>query len=583
MKIQLIRIFIFLTAILLSLAVQASSSHTSSDLKQEVDGGSLGGTLLLPQTPSPWPVVLIIPGSGPTDRDGNQAAFPGKNNSLLQLADGLAKQGIASLRVDKRAADLVALPIISEYNMSLSVFIDDAVAWIEILQADSRFSSVTVAGHSQGSQVGMNAAWITAADGFVSLAGPGRPIFSVLREQLQTAMDDASRQEAFNLMDELEKGRKVPNPPASQMALFRPSIQGFLMSWQKLQPTRDLSRLSCPVTIIQGQTDLQVSEEDARLLHEASPQSRLLLLPGVNHIFKPVDGEAPLPHQLSLFDPDLVFSQKAIDAVVELTVEAEQFRKSWDAALARALIYNAKNFPKEKPENLIRNLPEKISNFARAVSHEPTHYKFGLADHGYVSDGKLVEKNEYDCVSFMYQTTELARSTNERDQLSWAMRTRFAGAHPDSVIDSQGRANYDRKEHLDYSLDMIRSGLWGENITTQVGLFMTDHLGTSRYPAETFSWVPTEGLDEDFLQEGDIIWLVLNPENEKARNLRDKYGLVIGHLGLMAQFDDELLLVHAASSDLDDEYKGGQVVSVSLSTYLKRVDRYAGVMVTRLK
>ena len=51
---------------------------------------------------SGYPVVLIIPGSGPTDMDGNSAALPGKNNSLKYLAEGLAGKGIASLRYDKR-------------------------------------------------------------------------------------------------------------------------------------------------------------------------------------------------------------------------------------------------------------------------------------------------------------------------------------------------------------------------------------------------------------------------------------------------------------------------------------------------
>ena len=64
--------------------------------------GALKGKMVTPNQESGYPVVLIIPGSGPTDMDGNSAALPGKNNSLRYLAEGLAGKGIASLRYDKR-------------------------------------------------------------------------------------------------------------------------------------------------------------------------------------------------------------------------------------------------------------------------------------------------------------------------------------------------------------------------------------------------------------------------------------------------------------------------------------------------
>ena len=185
----------------------------------------------------------------------------------------------------------------------------------------------------------------------------------------------------------------------------------------------------------------------------------------------------------------------------------------------------------------------------------------------------------------MYRSIELARARNYRDNLSWALRTRFAGAHPDSVVGKDGRVDYDRPEHLDFSLDMIRSGIWGRDISAEVGAIVVDSLGTQRYPAGSFAWLPADHLDLAQLQRGDIVWFVLNPAQEKARKLRDDYGLVVGHIGIMGESwaGDSLALFHAASKDLSGEYKGGRVVSVDLETYLNRVERYAGVIITRLE
>ncbi len=567
------------------------TGNQSFDVSLEVAEGELAGAILLPKGSGPWPVVLILAGSGPTDRDGNSSIVPGKNNSLKQLAEGLAQQGVASLRTDKRGVGGSASAVVSESDMRIGLFVNDASQWIKLLQSDDRFTSVTVAGHSQGSQVGMNAVWLSGADGFVSLAGPGRPILDVLREQLSKSLSIRARVKANAIMEELDAGRLVPEPPIELTILFRPSVQEFLISWQRLDPVKDLARLSCPVAIVQGLTDLQVTQHDALLLHDAKPASTLLLLPGLNHLFKPVEGDNPMVHQMSLANPELMFSPEAVAAVVALTAEADVFHKIWNAALDRALNYNENRWYGIPSENFIWGtkhdqdpLGHRLAAWIVNVADESKSYKFGLAEGGYVTDGMLTSGGQDDCVSFMYRTTELARATDMRTSFSWALRTRFAGAHPDSVVGADGRVNYDRPEHLDYSLDMIRSGIWGRDDTAEVGLAVVDSLGTSRYPAGSFAWVAAEDLDTSKLQAGDVVWFVLNPDDKKARGLRDEYGLVIGHLGLMSRSgqDDPLQVFHAASKDLPGEYEGGRVVAVDLSTYLRRVERYAGVMVTRL-
>ena len=119
--------------------------------------GALKGKMVTPNQESGYPVVLIIPGSGPTDMDGNSAALPGKNNSLKYLAEGLAGKGIASLRYDKRGIASSASAGKDEYSMRFEDGIKDARGWIDYLSRDKRISGIYVLGHSEGALIGMAA------------------------------------------------------------------------------------------------------------------------------------------------------------------------------------------------------------------------------------------------------------------------------------------------------------------------------------------------------------------------------------------------------------------------------------------
>lgn len=579
----------FTLPLLLAVAGLAGAAVTEQ-VTLDTGTGTLAGSILIPEGSGPFPVVLIIAGSGPTDRNGNSAMIPAPNNSLRQLAEGLAAAGVASLRYDKRGVAASEGAALSEYDLRFDHLIDDARRWCVQLQADSRFSSLTVAGHSQGAQVGSNAAWLAAADGFVAMAGLGRPVFDVLREQLAKQLPMRNRVKAEAVMDSLSRGRLVDDPPQELMILFRPSVQPYLISWQKFDPQADVARFDGPVTIIQGATDIQVSLEDAELLAAAQPRAKLVLLEGINHIFKPVEGTNPLAHQLSLGDSTKVVSPEAVTAVVRAALEAEAYHQEKAAAVAMVRGYNG---------ILVMNQPSDGSDFAEATAIPTTggrvgfwarrflaesqaEYRFGLAEDGYVSQGRLVLDDRMDCVSLMYRCTELARASGPDDALMWALRTRFSGAPLAAVIDSEGAVDYDRPEHLDFSLDMIRTGIWGRDVTHQFTGAGIDTVGSSRYPAGSFSYVSQTHLKTEELAEGDIVWLVLDPADKKAASLRQEYGLVIGHIGIVVKDEGETWLVHAASSDLSGCYQGGQLVRVPLRTYLDRVERYGGVKVTRL-
>ena len=147
--------------------------------------GTMSGQLETPQGEGPFPLMVIIAGSGPTDRDGNSVALPGKNNSLKMLAESLAAEGVASIRYDKRGVGKNASLAGKEEDLRFGHYIDDAAAWVQFAKTDERFSKVGIIGHSEGSLIGMVAAEKTDADAFISIAGAGRPIDQILLEQLE--------------------------------------------------------------------------------------------------------------------------------------------------------------------------------------------------------------------------------------------------------------------------------------------------------------------------------------------------------------------------------------------------------------
>lgn len=581
---------IHLFSMILCLSVAEASAFTAHEWTLPLDRGHLAGTLLLPEGKGPYPVVLILAGSGSTDRDGNTTMFPGGNNSLKQLAEWLARDGVASLRVDKRGVAGSASAVYSEFDLRFDHFIEDAVAWGEKLQADERFSSMTIVGHSQGAQVGMNAAWLTDANGFVAISGPGRNLFDLFREQLQKSMAVGTWVEAQQALDELEQGRLVPEPPSGMSLLFRPSVQEFLISWGQHDPAQEIARLPLPILVVQGTNDIQVSVRDAELLAAAQPEAKLLIVPGMNHVLKMVSVENTWAQQASLVDSTLVIAPEMAVAVVELVraadAKAAERERARDRVRGRAK-NSVRLFSASAEDSLLRAefampTPEKIGRWARRfVVADSVEYLFGPKPGGYVAEGEVISDQRQDCVSLLYRVSELARARDHDDAVAWALRTRFAGSETQATDAHSGRVNYDDPAHLDYSLDMIRTGMWGREITASISGAIQDTVGSSRYPAGSFYYLPQKSLAVDELAEGDIVWFVLDPAHKSGAKLRDEYGLVIGHIGIVIVDGDVRKLVHAASSDLAGWYEGGSVVEVPLLEYLSRVEKFNGVMVTR--
>ncbi|TCD24249.1 alpha/beta fold hydrolase [Pseudomonas sp. IC_126] len=250
----------------------------------QVPEGRLHGTLLLPKSAEPIPVALLIAGSGPTDRNGNSPM--GHNDSLKRLAQALAKRGIASLRYDKRGVGQSLAVAPDERQLHVERYAADAVAWAQMLKADPRFSAVVLVGHSEGALIASLATPVAKPDALISIAGSGRPIDLLLREQLQGRLPPALLATAHYLIDELKVGRVHEQVPDALQILFRPSVQPYLISLFGKDPAEAFASTTVPALIIQGTHDIQVEQEDAEALQRARGDAELALIEGMNHVLR---------------------------------------------------------------------------------------------------------------------------------------------------------------------------------------------------------------------------------------------------------------------------------------------------------
>jgi pimeloyl-ACP methyl ester carboxylesterase len=273
-------------------------------VRLETSTGTVHGSLLLPATAGPHPVILLHAGSGPTDRNGNSALIPGSNNGLKLLAEALAARGVASVRYDKRGVAASAAAAPRESDLRFDTYVDDAAGWIRLLRADSRFSTITVAGHSEGSLIGMLAAERARADAFVSVAGLARRASDVLRDQLRPRLPADLWQESERILAALEAGRTTDDVPSALGSLYRSSVQPYLISWFRYLPADELKRVPGSVLIVQGTTDVQVRTAEAEALKQARPDAELLIIEGMNHVLKLVPS-IPAQQTASYSDPSL--------------------------------------------------------------------------------------------------------------------------------------------------------------------------------------------------------------------------------------------------------------------------------------
>ncbi len=291
-------------------AVKGFNRQAVIPVQSELAAGELHGTMLSARNSDP--VVLIVPGSGPTDRDGNSPAGL-KSDAYRLLAEGLAGEGVASVRIDKFG--MFGSAGAGDANTATpQSYASDYHAWIDAIKAERGSKCVWLLGHSEGAlMVSLAAAGRKDVCGLILVSGMGRKMSDVIRQQLRDNPANAPVLDmALHAIDELEAGRHVDTTgmhPAL-LPLFAPQVQDYLIGIFDIDPVEAVRRAGKKTLIIQGTTDLQVTLADARLLNTA-PKTRLALIDGMNHILKqaPADRAANLA---TYSDPSLPLAPKLV-------------------------------------------------------------------------------------------------------------------------------------------------------------------------------------------------------------------------------------------------------------------------------
>jgi len=313
-------VIVFIALLFWSVAQAQDKEIDSSQVSIPVREATIDGTIYTPVISQKPPVVLIIAGSGPTDRDGNSLGLPGKNNCLLQLAEVLAQNGIASLRYDKRmiGKSRVAQGM-REDSVVFSDMIDDAEQLFHFLEK-AGYKKIFIAGHSEGSLIGMVVAQRVKPAGYISIAGGGRKAADILKEQL-AALPEQLRTDAKTTIDSLEAGHFVKKVNPALLSVFRPSVQPYMISWFSYDPAKIISSLKCRVMILQGTSDLQVSEKDAMALKQANAGAKLVMIKKMNHVMKEVEPGDTKENVKAYSNPDLMVMTQLTSEIINFINE----------------------------------------------------------------------------------------------------------------------------------------------------------------------------------------------------------------------------------------------------------------------
>ena len=254
-------------------------SSTDISINRYVDG-----TLLVPESIDNPPLVIIIAGSGPTDRNGNQSFM--KNDMLKKLAERLSENGIATFRYDKRVVKQLKTRTFDK-NIRFDDFVTDAKSVVTYFKPS--YSSITIAGHSQGSLVGLLATE-AGVDSFISLAGAGNPIDQIILEQI-TKTAPFFTEDTKRVLEILKSGKTTTEFPPALASIFSLDIQPFMSNWMQYNPQKRIESLEIPVLIINGTRDLQVSTTEAQLLKDHKADAEIVIIENMNHLLFEINGD----------------------------------------------------------------------------------------------------------------------------------------------------------------------------------------------------------------------------------------------------------------------------------------------------
>ena len=306
----------------LLMAVMIAGAPMPAVKSEPIAAGALAGTLVRPAGKAKA-TVLIIPGSGPTDRDGNNVLGV-KAAPYRMLADALAPKGVATVRIDKRG--MFGSKAAGDPNgVTIGTYVADTAAWVAAARLATGAKCVWLAGHSEGGLVALASAHQPGVCGLVLIATPGRPLDVVIRDQVAANPANAPiAGEVNGALTALKAGKHVDVKglnPALATGLFNPKVQDFLIDTFRYDPATLVKGASVPVLIVQGENDIQVARADADLLKAAQPKARLVIVPGMNHVLK-LAPPGRVTNAATYRDPSLPLAPGLVESIVSFVTNA---------------------------------------------------------------------------------------------------------------------------------------------------------------------------------------------------------------------------------------------------------------------
>jgi len=264
---------------------------TERDVTVGTSPWELPGTLTLPQGNGPFAAAILVHGSGPNDRDERI----GDSFTFRDVAWGLAQKGIAVLRYDKRTfAHGAKFAELKNFTLNDET-VDDAVLAVKLANQIQEINpkKVFVIGHSLGAYaLGRIAEKAPSAAGFVSMAGPARPVEDLVQEQLSTrgGLSEDGLKKLNESVVKVKSKDLTTDTPAGELPFG--IAASFWLDLRGYDPVDALKRSKRPALILQGEADVQVTMTDFAMWKKGFPKAECKSFPKLNHLFMPVEGKS---------------------------------------------------------------------------------------------------------------------------------------------------------------------------------------------------------------------------------------------------------------------------------------------------
>ena len=285
------------------------SAATSGAVSWRLDDTTVDATVLRPGGPGPFPGVVFVAGSGPTDRDWTSPLLAGTNGSARLLADALAREGFASLRYDKRAVGPHAQENLSALlgKLSMQSHVDELASAMQFLaiQADICADRIFVLASSEGTLHALNYQLEHPAipcAGLVLIGPPGRPVGMVGRAQLAEQAAALPNGDALLALYDEAIERFLKGEPLAPDPALPPGVQQLLQALETpvnlpfarqlwtAEAASLLARVDVPTLVVIGKKDIQVDwRDDGGPLQRAAsgkPQVTFVFPDDANHVLK---------------------------------------------------------------------------------------------------------------------------------------------------------------------------------------------------------------------------------------------------------------------------------------------------------